>query len=76
MSKKKFTGAELMFEKHLHMTVRIVLTNIACLFVLGGGGYLLDTAMKTRPLFLILGTIGAFIAAQIIIVILISKLTK
>lgn len=58
----------LIFNKHYLITCRLFSVIIATVAILGGGGYLLDNQLQTKPLFLIIGLIIAFPVSLIIIV--------
>ncbi len=66
---------ELMFGKHFQMTIRIALINIGTLVIIGGLGLYLDTLLNTKPLFLIIGALSAFVVGQILVIKTIKLLT-
>lgn len=72
---KKFL-TELMFEKHLSMTWRIVLYTVVPVFVLGFGGKLLDDLLGTGKVWMIVGMVLAFVVAQILNAVQFSRLTR
>ncbi len=74
--KRNQKAVDLMFKNHLQMTWRIFAVTGGSLAVLGGGGYLLDTWLGTRPVFMIIGFLGAFILAQVINIVVFNNLTK
>lgn len=65
-----------MFEKHLHLTARVIGANIVSLGTGVGGGYWLDSFFDTKPLFLIFGVLFAFVAGQILVVWSIKGITR
>lgn len=66
---------ELMFGKHFQMTIRIAMINIGTLVIIGGLGYYLDTILKTKPVFLIIGALLTFVVGQILVIQTIKLLT-
>jgi len=66
----------LMFKGHLQITIRVVAITIATLAIWGGGGYLLDKALATFPLFMIIGLVVAFPLAQLLIYKTFRKVTN
>jgi len=66
----------LMFKNHLQVTLRVIGLVILPLVLLGGGGYLLDGAFGTKPVFLIIGLVAAFITTQVLNVVVMNKLTS
>lgn len=58
---------ELMFSKHLQITLRVAAITLGSIGIFTGGGYLLDMKFATKPLFLILGLVISFPLSQFLI---------
>ena len=67
---------DLMFKNHLQMTWRIFGIMAVSLGVFGGGGFLLDQTLSTKPLFMIIGFVLAFIVSQVLNVVIFNNITK
>lgn len=74
--KRNQRSIDLMFKNHLQMTWRIFGITGGSLVVFGGGGYMLDTWLNTKPVFMIIGFILAFIASQVINFVVFNNITK
>lgn len=55
---------DLMFPKHYILTATIFGYVIGSVVIFGGGGYLLDQYLETKPAFLVIGLILGFLASQ------------
>jgi len=64
------------FQSRLRRHIEVIITTLLCIIVLSGGGYLIDSYIQTKPLFLIIGTISSFIFTQIILYKRLNSYTK
>lgn len=76
--KKKSTEEleNLMFGKHFQITIRVVTITVMGMLIFGGGGYLLDKALGTKPLFLIIGLVVAYPVIQVTLYRTFRSITK
>ena len=58
---------DLMFSKHIQITLRVAAITLGSILIFSGGGFLLDMQIGTKPLFLILGLVVSFPLSQYII---------
>ena len=72
-AEKARMATALMFKKHYQLTGIILGYSLGSLFILGGGGYVLDLYLGTRP---ILMAIGVFLSFLITNFLLIRKFSK
>jgi len=58
---------ELMFNKHIQITLRVSAITLGSIILFAGGGLLIDTQIGTKPLFLIIGLLISFPLSQYVI---------
>ena len=67
---------DMMFAKHLHITIRVIVITVVPLLVLGGLGYLAAQWLDTTPFLLVLGVVVSSFLSPAINFIVFHKLTK
>lgn len=72
---KKYLS-DMIFSKHYAMTWRVFVVTAGSLAICGGIGYGLDLLLATRPVLLIIGLVASFPVAQIMNVLVFTKLTQ